>query len=604
MKENYKFMLKYWTSLLIASITFIGFGQQVNYKLRMEQPQNHYFQVEMAVNDVKSEEVIVKLPVWSPGSYLVREFSKNLDLVKAEDNQGKALEIKKISKNAWKVTKPKGADFTVKYEVYAFELTVRTSFLDLTHGFVSGPSVFMYVDGLKDKSGNLEIFPYRGFSKITTALPRASEGVSGDGSTKYTYNDYDQLVDCPIEIGNQVEFDFEAAGVKHHVGIYGAGNFSIDDLKRDMAHIIEAATEVFGQNPNKDYTFIIHNVQDGQGGLEHVNSTTLSVNRFTYSGSEYIKFLSLVAHEYFHLWNVKRIRPVELGPFDYDNENYTSLLWVMEGFTSYYDELLLLRAGYYTKEDYLRRLFSTLNYVEGSAGARVQPVAHASFDAWIKAYRPNENSRNTTISYYSKGAVIAAILDAKIIKKYKGKKSLDDFMQHIYAKYFEGKSRGFSEDEFKAELEDFLKEDLDEFYAKYINGTEIPDYKSIFEAVGLAVEYIGEPEPSVGVTLGESGGKTVVKGIRRGSAAEEGGLSVNDEIIGCNGLRVDKRSLEQFFDSVDNGEEMELLISRDQQLYSVSIQVTPYEQPKFSYELTNNSKTQKLSDYWLRTTRK
>ncbi len=604
MKENYKFMLKYWTSLLIASITFIGFGQQVNYKLRMEQPQNHYFQVEMAVNDVKSEEVIVKLPVWSPGSYLVREFSKNLDLVKAEDNQGKTLEIKKISKNAWKVTKPKGADFTVKYEVYAFELTVRTSFLDLTHGFVSGPSVFMYVDGLKDKSGNLEIFPYRGFSKITTALPRASEGVSGDGSTKYTYNDYDQLVDCPIEIGNQVEFDFEAAGVKHHVGIYGAGNFSIDDLKRDMANIIEAATEVFGQNPNKDYTFIIHNVQDGQGGLEHVNSTTLSVNRFTYSGSEYIKFLSLVAHEYFHLWNVKRIRPVELGPFDYDNENYTSLLWVMEGFTSYYDELLLLRAGYYTKEDYLRRLFSTLNYVEGSAGARVQPVAHASFDAWIKAYRPNENSRNTTISYYSKGAVIAAILDAKIIKKYKGKKSLDDFMQHIYAKYFEGKSRGFSEDEFKAELEDFLKEDLDEFYAKYINGTEIPDYKSIFEAVGLAVEYIGEPEPSVGVTLGESGGKTVVKGIRRGSAAEEGGLSVNDEIIGCNGLRVDKRSLEQFFDSVDNGEEMELLISRDQQLYSVTIQVTPYEQPKFSYELTNNSKTQKLSDYWLRTTRK
>ncbi|NVK64873.1 MAG: peptidase M61, partial [Flavobacteriales bacterium] len=292
-------MLKYWTSLLIASITFIGFGQEVNYKLRMEQPQNHYFQVEMTVNDVKSEEVVVKLPVWSPGSYLVREFSKNLDLVKAEDDQGKSLEVKKISKNAWKVTKPKGANFTVKYEVYAFELTVRTSFLDLTHGFVSGPSVFMYVDELKEKSGNLEIFPYEGFSKITTALPKASEGVTSDGSVKYTYKDYDQLVDCPIEIGNQVEFDFDAAGVKHHVGIYGAGNFSIDDLKRDMARIIEAATEVFGQNPNKDYTFIIHNVQDGQGGLEHVNSTTLSVNRFTYSGSEYIKFLSLVAHEYF-----------------------------------------------------------------------------------------------------------------------------------------------------------------------------------------------------------------------------------------------------------------------------------------------------------------
>lgn len=601
LKENYKFMLKYCTSILVAAISFFGFSQEINYKLKMERPQTHYFQVEMTVNDVKNEEVIVKMPVWSPGSYLVREFSKHLDQVKAVDDKGNALKVKKISKNAWKVTKPKGADFTVKYDVYAFELTVRTSFLDLTHGFVSGPSVFMYVEGLKNKSGNLEIQPYKGFSKITTALPKAVEGVTTDGSRFFTYNDYDQLVDCPIEIGNQVEFDFEAAGVKHHVGIYGSGNFSVEDLKKDMTRIIEAATDVFGQNPNKDYTFIIHNVTNGQGGLEHVNSTTLSVNRFTYSGNQYKKFLSLVAHEYFHLWNVKRIRPVELGPFDYDNENYTSLLWVMEGFTSYYDELLLLRAGYYDKEEYLRKLFSSLNYVEGSPGARVQPVAHASFDAWIKAYRPNENSRNTTISYYSKGSVIAAILDAKIIKKYNGKKSLDDFMRHIYKEYFEKKGRGFSEDEFKKELEDFLKEDLDEFYEKYINGTEIPDYKTIFGEVGLTVEYIGEPMPSVGISMRESNGKVVVSGIRRGSAAEDAGVSVNDEIIGCNGLRVDKRSLEQFFDSVDVGNELELLVARDQELYSIKVGVTPYEKPKFSYELSNDKKTQKLNDFWLRT---
>ncbi|MDG1332426.1 MAG: hypothetical protein P8P74_08850 [Crocinitomicaceae bacterium] len=597
-------MLKYWTSILVAAISFLGFSQEVNYKLKMERPQTHYFQVEMTVNDLKKDEVIVKMPVWSPGSYLVREFSKHLDQVKAVDGKGNPLEVKKISKNAWRVKKSKSANFTVKYEVYAFELTVRTSFLDLTHGFVSGPSVFMYVDGLKDKSGNLEVQPYKGFSKVTTALPRAAEGVASDGSRFYTYKDYDQLVDCPIEIGNQIEFDFDAAGVKHHVGIYGAGNFSVADLKKDMARIVEAATEVFRQNPNKDYTFIIHNVTNGQGGLEHVNSTTLSVNRFTFSGSDYKKFLSLVAHEYFHLWNVKRIRPVQLGPFDYDNENYTSLLWVMEGFTSYYDELLLLRAGYYTKEEYLRKLFSSLNYVEGSPGARVQPLAHASFDAWIKAYRPNENSRNTTISYYSKGSVIAAMLDAKIITKYKGKKSLDDFMQHIYSEYFVKKDRGFSEDEFKQELEDFLKEDLDEFYAKYINGTEIPDYKTIFAAVGLTVEYVGKPEPSVGVSLRESGGKVTVSGIRRGSSAEDGGLSVNDEIIGCNGLRADKRSLESLFNSVDVGNELELLIARDQELYSITIGVSTYEKPKFSYELSNDKKTQKLSDFWLRTTSK
>ena len=594
-------MLKYWTSILLTVLTFIGFAQEANYKLKMQRPQNHYFQVEMAVNGVNQEEVIVKLPVWAPGSYLVREFSRNLDLVTAVDDKGKTLEVQKISKNAWKIIKAKGANIKVSYDVYAFELTVRTSFLDLTHGYVSGPSVFMYVDGMKDKPGKLEVYPYEGFSKITTAMPKAGESVAKDGSTSFVYKDYDQLVDCPIEIGNQVEFSFTAAGVKHNVGIYGTGNFSVADLQKDMARIVEAATNVFGQNPNKEYTFIIHNVQNGQGGLEHVNSTTLSVNRFTYSGNEYIGFLSLVAHEYFHLWNVKRIRPVELGPFDYDNENYTSLLWVMEGFTSYYDELLLLRAGYYTKSEYLRKLFSALNYVEGSPGARVQPVAHASFDAWVKAYRPDENSRNTTITYYSKGAVIAAILDAKIIAKYNGKKSLDDFMQHIYKTYFVEKGRGFSEDEFKKELEGFLKENMDQFYADYINGTKIPDYNSIFAEVGLTVEYIGEPIPSVGVSLSESGGIVTVSGIRRGSSGEDGGLSVNDEIIGCNGFRVDKRALEGLFNSVEVGDKLNLLVARDQELYSVTIGVSPYEQPKFSYELSNAAKTQKFCDYWLRT---
>lgn len=594
-------MLKYWTSIIVAAFSFLGFAQQVNYSLKMQRPQNHYFQVEMKIVDVKQEEVLVKMPVWAPGSYLVREFSKNVDLVTAFDDKGKALEVVKVSKNAWKIIKEKGANVTVNYEVYAFELTVRTSFLDLTHGFVSGSGVFMYVDGLINNSGKLEIYPYKGFSKITTALKPAAESVAKDGSTTYAYDNYDQLVDCPIEIGNQEVFTFDAAGVKHTVGIYGAGNHEVEKLKVDMAKIIEAATNVFGQNPNKEYTFIIHNVLNGQGGLEHTNSTTLSVNRFTYSGEEYIGFLSLVAHEYFHLWNVKRIRPVELGPFDYDNENYTSLLWVMEGFTSYYDELLLLRAGFIKKDEYLRKLFSSLNYVEGTPGARVQPVAHASFDAWIKSYRPNENSRNTTVSYYSKGAVIAAMLDAKIIKKYSGKKGLDDFMQRIYQVYFVEKGRGFSEDEFKKELEDFLKEDLDQFYADYINGTKIPDYASIFGDVGLNVQYVGEAVPNVGLTLSESGGKVIITGIRRGSSAEDGGLSVNDEIIGCNGFRVNKSAMDDLLSMAEVGDQYELLIARDQELYSVTIGVTPYEQPKFSYGLSNDAKTQKLNDYWLRT---
>ena len=345
----------------------------------MPKPQNHYFHVEMELEDFNEKEIDISLPVWAPGSYLVREFSKNINMVKAFDENGNPLEIKKQRKNSWTINKSKNKKVIVKYEVYAFELSVRTSFLDLTHGYVSGSGVFMFVEGHLDVSGELKIIPFEGFSTVSTALPEAKS------KFEFSYTDYDHLVDCPIEIGNQLVFDFNAAGVKHTVAIYGDGNYLIDELRTDMAKIIEEETKVFGQNPNKEYLFIIHNVVNGQGGLEHKNSTTLSVNRWTYSGSNYIKFLSLVAHEYFHLWNVKRIRPIELGPFDYNQENYTDMLWVMEGFTSYYDELILLRAGYYSQNQMLGKVESAINYVEGSVGSREQPLAHASFDAWVKA---------------------------------------------------------------------------------------------------------------------------------------------------------------------------------------------------------------------------
>ena len=332
------------------------YGQTVKYYLSMPKPQNHYFHVEMVLEGFNEKSIDVSLPVWSPGSYLVREFSKNINLVTATDGSGKELQLKKTKKNTWSISKGKSSEVRISYDVYAFELSVRTSFLDLTHGFVSGSGVFMFVENHLDVSGDVLVLPYQGFSKVSTALPRKEK----NKPYLFTYSDYDHLVDCPIEIGNQLIFDFNASGVKHTVAIYGEGNFEVESLKRDMSKVIEEETKVFGQNPNKEYLFIIHNVVDGQGGLEHKNSTTLSVNRWTYVGSSYVKFLSLVAHEYFHLWNVKRIRPFELGPFDYNQENYTDLLWVMEGFTSYYDELLLLRAGYYTQSEFLSKIDSRM----------------------------------------------------------------------------------------------------------------------------------------------------------------------------------------------------------------------------------------------------
>ena len=581
--------------LFLMCIPLSSFGMSISYELRMPKPQNHYFEVQMNISEVNEKQIEVKLPVWTPGSYLVREFSKNINLVKAFTKDGKPLKVSKKSKNAWIIETENSKDVQVKYEVYSFEVSVRTPFLDLSHGFVSGSGVFMYVEKAMNQAGSLTIFPHESFKRISTSLSRDNSKGSGQ---RFLFEDYDQLVDCPIEIGNQEIFEFTAAGVLHTVAMYGEFNGNVDQIKRDMAKIVEAETAVIGKNPNKNYTFIVHNVVDGQGGLEHKSSCVLSVNRWTYAGNQYVDFLNLVAHEYFHLWNVKRIRPIELGPFNYDQENYTSLLWVMEGFTSYYDELILRRTGFYSEEQFLSKLQSSINYVEGTPGSRVQPVAHASFDAWVKAYRPNENSSNTTMTYYSRGSVLASLVDAMIVADSDGKKCLDHFMQHLYVTYYEGLKRGFSEAEFKAELSKFVGKNMDDFFAKYVDGTEVIPYKEFYAPVGLNVQDISSNNPSFGASVREEGGKVMVKSVRYGSSAEEAGISVGDEIIGCNAYRVDQGMFEGMMSGMDNLESCELLVARDEKLFSVQVTIQPYKKQQFS--LTKSTSNEKRLHYWLR----
>lgn len=593
--------MKNVTCLLFLVLNFMSFGQTVNYTLGMSKPQNHYFEVEMELENFKEKEINLKLPVWAPGSYLIREFSKNINLVRAQDEKGKALEVEKVTKNSWKIVRNNAKKIIVNYEVYAFELTVRTSFLDLSHGFVSGSGVFMYVDGYKNLSGQLNILPHNEFKKITTSLEQVSESVATDGSFGFKFSNYDELIDCPIEIGNQVVFSFTAANVEHTVAVYGVGNYRVSDLQRDMAKIVESATAVFGENPNKKYTFIIHNVVNGQGGLEHSNSCTLSVNRWTYEGTDYTDFLSLVAHEYFHLWNVKRIRPQELGPFDYDQENYTSLLWVMEGFTSYYDKLLMLRAGFYTPEKFLSKLQGSINYVEGTIGSRVQPLAHASFDAWIKAYRTNENSSNTQMTYYSRGATMAALFDAMIIEKYDGEKCLDHFLQKLYEHYYKKLNRGFTDEEFKQELETFLGTELDVFFSNYIDGVMVPNYEEILSKIGVKVNVTTTEKSSFGANCEDLSGKLIVQTVKSNSSAENAGLSVNDEIIAFETFRVDKGAFDAFVSGLSAGDQFYLMISRDDIVQVLTVEMQNALSSSYALELDNNESTLKRRSYWLRT---
>lgn len=507
----------------------------ISFDVSFTEPQAHYAEIKMQVSGIAKAYVDIKMPVWTPGSYLIREFSKSVEGLSAANSSGKNVHIEKLGKNAWRIYSEK-ADFVVSYRVYSFEISVRTPFVDASHAFISPAAVFMYVDGMISNPANVNIRPYKTWNKISTSLPP----VPGKPNSFYA-SDFDILFDSPIEIGNQDVFEFDAQGVRYEVAMYGGGKYDKERLKKDMPKIIEKETAVFGENPNKHYVFIVHNYTVGTGGLEHLNSTVLSVARNSWdTEAGYLGFLRLVAHEHFHLWNVKRLRPIALGPFDYERENYTTNLWIAEGFTNYYQTIILARAGFNTPERYVDALMVDMAAVDNQPGSKVQSASEGSFDAWIKYYRPNENTKNTTISYYTKGQLIAMVMDLEIIQATKGEKHLDDVMKAMYDEYYKKQKRGYTDAEFKAMLEKISGRSFDQIYVDYVNGTKTIDYNKYFSYAGLSVinDNADKSEPYLGIATDEKNGKVVVSNVSRGSAAYFDGINFNDEIISVNNSRI------------------------------------------------------------------
>jgi predicted metalloprotease with PDZ domain len=520
---------------LLLTLTMAAKSQvKIAFEVSFKEPQAHYAEVEMNMNGIAGKEYIdLKMPVWTPGSYLVREFGKNVESFTATAN-GKPAKVQKVTKNTWRVYNAKAAAIKVNYRVYAFEISVRTAFIDDSHAFLSSAGIFMYPEGMIKTPSTVKIVPFGKWDKVSTGL----EPVAGQKFTYYA-SDFDILFDSPIEVGNQDVFDFTAAGVKHEVAMYGGGNYNKDRLKVDMAKIVEQATAIFGENPNKHYTFIVHNYEQGGGGLEHLNSTVLGASRNAYGTDRgYKGFLSLVAHEYFHLWNVKRLRPVALGPFDYDNENYTTNLWTAEGFTSYYENKLLIRAGITNENTFFNDIIGGLGTVINTPGAKIQSASSSSFDAWIIGYRPNENSKNSAISYYSKGEVIGLLMDLEIANATKGEKSLDDVMKAMYEQGKQQK-RGYTDAEFKAMVEQISGISFTNFWAKYIDGTDDVDFEKYFAYAGIkASKEVASPnKPYTGAAL-KVEGMVTVSGVARNSPAWLQGLNVNDDILAIDGSTI------------------------------------------------------------------
>ncbi len=545
--------------------------QKIAFEISFTEPQAHYVEVKMIITGNKEDVIKVKMPVWAPGSYLIREFPKNVEGFEANGN-GKELAFAKTDKNSWKIRTNKAEEIEINYRVYAFEVSVRTSFVDESHAFLSSTGIFMYLNNKIDHPAEVKIIPYPTWTKISTGL----DAVPNKENTFFAPN-FDVLFDSPIEVGNQDIFYFTASGVDHEVAMVGGGNYDKEKLKLDIRKIVESETAVFKENPNKRYVFIVHNYESGSGGLEHLNSTVLGASRNGYSNpATYLNFLGLVSHEYFHIWNVKRLRPENLGPFNYDAENYTTNLWISEGFTAYYDNLILIKAGLIDEAKYLQILADDINAVENRPGNIIQTLKESSFDAWIKQYRPNENSSNTTVTYYNKGALVALLLDLEILNATNAKKGLDDVMSAMYDQYYKKEDRGFTEEEFKAMAEKVAGKSLQPVF-DYIDSAVPLDYNAYLKYAGLQlIDIAADVElAELGIKTTIQNGKLIVTNISRGSGAWNDGINVRDEIISINDIRIGTNDdIDNLLKTAKPNDEYQVLVSRDGMLKSLKIKLT------------------------------
>ena len=584
--------------VILLSITMAAKSQvKIGFEVSFKEPQAHYAEVGMNMSGIATKNYIdVKMPVWTPGSYLVREFAKSVEGFGATAG-GKAVKVEKVTKNTWRVYNAKANAVKINYRVYAFEISVRTAFIDASHAFLSSANIFMYPAGMIKTPSTVKIIPFTGWDKVSTGL----EPVAGQKFTYYA-SDFDILFDSPIEVGNQDVFEFTASGVKHEVAMFGGGNYDKEKLKVDMAKVVENATAIYGENPNKHYTFIVHNFTQGGGGLEHLNSTVLGASRNGYSTERgYKGFLSLVAHEYHHLWNVKRLRPIALGPFDYDAENYTTNLWIAEGFTSYYENKLMLRSGFTTPEGFVTSYLGAIGTVMNTPGAKINSAAASSFDAWINgAYRPNENSKNTFISYYTKGQVVGILMDLEIANATKGAKSLDDVMKAMYLQCKTLK-RGYTDAEFKAMVEKISGISFNDFYAKYVTGTADVEFAKYFGYAGINVvnENVNASTPLFGATPARTtpgAGKVIVGTVTRGSGAWNGGVNVNDEIVS-----IDDAPAEMMLERMPQiankkvGDVVKVVVVRDGQRQTLNVTLTANDAVRLKATMDENATPAQLA---------
>ena len=547
----------------------------------------HLFSVTLTIPEPAAEQT-VSLPVWIPGSYLVREFSKNLQNLSARQGR-RQPNVMQMDKCSWRIDCKTGEALTLRYEVYAFDPSVRTAWLDSRRGFFNGTSLCLRVHGQEDRAHRLQLLPVKGQPHWQAATGLTPVKTDKRGFGLYQAADYDELVDCPVELGPFWSGRFKACGIEHRFVVAGAlPSFDGEQLLADTQKICEAeirfwhgaSAQAARKAPHRNYLFMLNAVHEGYGGLEHRNSTALICGRRDLprigekTGEGYTTLLGLISHEYFHTWNVKQLRPDAFARYDYTRENYTPLLWFFEGFTSYYDDLLLRRAGLIDDATYLQLLGKTIGLVQQSPGRHVQSVAQASLDAWVKYYRQDENTLNATVSYYTKGALVALCMDLTL--RAEGH-SLDDLMRGLWRRCQAGPMR---EQDVLDALQALTGRSWQQELKAWVHSTAELPLARLLETQGVRIH--AEPgsfAQHLGLRHADAQGSVQVKAVLRGSAAEAAGFAAGDEWLGLEvGTRAQTshwrvNKLDEVPALLGRQRKAVALVSRDKQLLRLPLTV-------------------------------
>ena len=569
-------------------------SESISYTLRFPAPHTHYVEVEAAVPTGGRPAVEMMMAVWTPGSYLVREFARHVEDLTAAAEDGTPLAVEKTAKNRWRIATAGAPRVKLRYRLYGREMSVRTNFVEAGFALLNGAATFLTLADGGARPHEVRVVLPPGWRTAISPLPHAP---GGERDT-FLARDFDTLVDSPLYAGSPAVHEFEVAGRPHLLVDEGEG--TVWDGARAAAELAQVSREVagfWGVVPYARYIFF-NLLTEESGGLEHRESTVLMTSRWRSRTREgRLDWLSLAAHELFHAWNVKRLHPVELDRFDYERESYTRSLWIVEGLTSYYDDLFLARAGLANREEYLKRLSKQVETLETSPGRLTQPIADASYDTWIKYYRRDENFVNSGVSYYTKGAVLGFLLDARIRRSTGGARSLDDALRLAYRRF----GAGYREEEFRRLLSEVAGEDLGPWLAHTVDAAQELDYGEALGWYGLRFtekkkeddEEEGATtsarEPAVSASKGSSGGSSkepsgwlgietelrnsrlVVTEVKRGTPGEAGGINVDDEILAIGDYRVPPEGWKERLKAYRPGEKATLLVARRELLVRLPI---------------------------------